>query len=231
MRYIDIVSKAPERFKQLYDRLESEEDTETRSKIALEYIRATFPNSLDKISYSLLGDLLRAPESVSVAMWRKLYALERSIPPRGIRRSWLDRLTMFYDTYLLEKTIVADGLAPTGGKFYFLKGSKKDPVDHDALHAGKGRYLADLYYYDDSISGSQKDKMVPVEVKYNPYDSLNDGIEYYRNHHNYGVRHIMLFDHTSGKFYFISYDQSIKIIDQPNIKKPESFIDFEYKII
>lgn len=126
--------------------LESTTDLKVRAELALAYLKEN--NGIELIDFKTLGQYLCAPKNVDLAIWRQLYILERSIKPRNSNWSWVNRLKMFYNTYLEEHGLL--GQYYKDHKFYFLNKSG----DHENLHAGMGTYGSDFYYFDDSIEGS-----------------------------------------------------------------------------
>ena len=101
---INILTGASDQFITLVYELETTSDFKLRSQKALQYLKNN--QGLWEIDYETLGRYLRNPSSVSLAVWRQLYVLERSIPPRfGNHYTWIQRLRMFYNTYLYEQTL------------------------------------------------------------------------------------------------------------------------------
>jgi len=173
------------------DHKQRQEYLKRRSELAISFLQQDMP-SLLSVSYEQLGNFLSNPANFpDVARW--FYLLERSIPPRaGARRyTWIQRLKVFFNTAVIEQNAVGKPLAVLDGKkFYFFNKSG----DHYSLHAGPGNNYADLYFFDDSISGTTFQKMQPVDVKYCAWPTIAKCIEYYKTStHNHNAKYLLLF--------------------------------------
>lgn len=138
---VDILTGASSEFISLVEKLELIEDTNERSNVALKYLQ---DNSLATlIPYPELYKLLAEKDFSDINRMRWLYILERSLPRRPLdKATWLNRLRVFVDTYLLEHSLVNKTFLGNGPlRFTRFSG------DHEALHAGKGKYGADFYFW------------------------------------------------------------------------------------
>lgn len=140
---VNILNIASKRFLTLVEAIEAEEDKNKKADIALNFL---LKNNLPvKIPYPELYSILTNKESYKdIELMRYLYVFERSLPRRVTDTStWLERLRIFTDTYLLEHSLVGRSF---NGKpvLRFTRASG----DHEALNAGKGKYGSDFYYWD-----------------------------------------------------------------------------------
>ena len=218
---------ASEEFIQEALKLEAISDLNERSKEAIKFI--TENNLKTSFNYSIINEMLHNPYEYPLSDWRNLYLIERSIPPRNSKYSWLQRIKIFNNTNLIETGIVNLGIAPNGNKFYWRKGTEKHPTNHDSLHMGKGEPLADFYFYDDTAGETTREKMISTECKYSNFDTVELGAEHFRTDHSYGVRYLMLYHAKDSQYYLIDYKENI-IIPQPQIKPAGELLDI-YKSI
>ena len=201
---IDILKGANPEFINFVSELECMTDFEARANKAKKYIEDN--NGLKEIDYPTLGKYLLNPKAVPLDIWRKLYVLERSIPPRfGDKYTWVERLKMFYNTYVRETAI--DGkVTYNNKKIYQIKGNKDRPTNHNKLVYGHGQWGADFYFYDDNIEGSTWQKMIKVEMK---HGNSNIDVEI-KNHAEdkflYGAKYLIL-AMSDGSYYMINYNK------------------------
>ena len=236
---IDLSINAPEWF--ISAAIDLELDTKkgafkTRAQKALAYIKAK--GTLNIIDYPTLIKYLATPSSVNIEIWRQLYLLERSIEPRsGDKYSWVMRLKMFCNTYLLEHAVVKSHYKPfpndpKKGRILLIKGNQTSPIDHDNLHAGRGNFGADMYFFDDSIEGSIVQKMQKVEFKVCPFDSVAEGARYYAagNNQTYGANYLIMFWPEDCEFYWVNFEKhGYKQISHPKLKAPANLFDIVRK--
>lgn len=138
---VNILNLASSRFTSLVEAIETEENKNKKADIALDFL---VKNNLPlKVSYPGLQSILLNEDSYKdIDLMRYLYVLERSLPRRDADTStWLDRLRIFVDTYILEHFLVNKSFIDRPAiRFSRLSG------DHENLNAGKGKYGADFYY-------------------------------------------------------------------------------------
>lgn len=201
---IDILKGANPDFIDFVAELETTLDLELRAKKAKDYIEAN--NGIKEIKYEDLGNYLSSPNSITLEIWRKLYVLERSIPPRfGNKYTWVERLKMFYNTFIRESAI-AGKASYKGKKLYWVKGNADNPTNHDKLVYGKGKWGPDFYFYDDSLPGDRPwQKMVKVEMKHGS-NNLDSEIKKHANDNFlYGAKYLLL-AMDDGSYYTINYN-------------------------
>lgn len=200
---IDILKGANPDFIDFVAELETTLDLEARAKKAKEYIDAN--GGEKEIKYEDLGSYLSSPSSVPLETWRKLYVLERSIPPRfGDKYTWVERLKIFYNTYIRE-TAIAGKATYNGKKIYFIKGSEKNPTNHDRLVYGHGQWGADFYFYDDTIDGETWQKMVKVEMKHGDTNIDSEIQKHADDKFLYNAKYLIL-AMSDGSYYMINYN-------------------------
>ena len=165
-------------------------------------------NGIKEINYEDLGNYLANPSSVSLEIWRKLYVLERSIPPRfGNKYTWVARLKMFYNTFIRESAI-AGKASYKGKKLYWVKGNADNPTNHDKLVYGKGKWGPDFYFYDDSLPGDKPwQKMVKVEMKHGAATLDSEIKKYAGNKCLYNAKYLII-AMSDGYYYTINYNVS-----------------------
>ena len=118
---------ASEEFIQKVLELEVILDLNERSKEAIKFI--TENNLKTSFNYSIINEMLHNPYEYPLSDWRNLYLIERSIPPRNSKYSWLQRIKIFNNTNLIETGVINSGIAPNGNKFYWRKGTENDGGD------------------------------------------------------------------------------------------------------
>lgn len=198
---INILTDANQGFLDLLCELEQTTDFKSRGQKALKYLQDN--NGLLEIDYETLGKYLRNPDSVSLSTWRQLYVLERSIPPRfGGRYTWVQRLKMFYNTYLYEQALQKHNFVWDDKKFTLrlITGRPDRPIYHDRLIAGEGKWGADFYIYDD--------KMLFVEHKYCDKATVEEAAEKYepsQNKYTYAARFVVVYMAKLNAYYLIDY--------------------------
>ena len=222
---IDILDGADLEFIDVVNRLEQEKDGYARAAIAAVYIEDH--KYLKEVSYPDLGKYLANPSAYPIQLWRELYLLERSIPPRfGSRYTWLNRLRIFYDTFLFESQVV--GTYYKNHKLYFRTGNKDNPTNHDKLVMGAGKSGSDFYYFDGTLPGDKNyQKMVSVEFKYCKEGSAQAGAEKYlrNNKFTYGAKLIVLYVPEDKAYYMVDYTTQPYTITKLNIKVPTGLIE------
>jgi len=213
---IDILEGASDKFIEIVIRLESEKDLKKRAKLAKGYIDAN--NYIKEVYYSDLGKYLANIDAVDIELWRQLYLLERSVPPRfGNKYTWLQRLKIFYNSFIYESAI--DHSYYRCYKLLFKKGNVSKPTNHDKLVYGSGRALSDFYFFDNTIQGTTRDKMVSVEYKYGTGTLQEEIDKYAENRYIYDAKYlIVLIDEQT--YYMINYSVSPVEFEQLNIKVP-----------
>ena len=200
---INILTGATDRFLKVLQELETATDFKIRSQIALKYLKEN--GGLMEINYDVLGKYLRDPSSVPMSIWRQLYVLERSIPPRfGSYYTWVQRLRLFYNTYLYEQALQKHTFEWDNKKFtlYLIKGRPDRPIYHDRLVAGAGKWGADFYVYDE--------KMLFVEHKYCKEPTIEAAAEKYdpsKNKYTYSARFVVAFMQQFNAYYLIDYEK------------------------
>jgi hypothetical protein len=213
------------------EKIELEIDYDKRSQIAIDYIDKN--NGLKEILYVTLGEYLKNPYSISTNIWRQLYLLERSIKPRfGDHYTWYQRLKVFYDTYCHE-TNVHGKIKINGHPVLLRKGSKTNPIYHDRLVYGKGKFGADFYYFDEALPGNTTiEKMVDVEFKYSQNLSAEEvALKYLDNKYMYDAKYLITFVNRFNCYYLIDYTKFTKaelISDctmKLNLTTPSNLID------
>lgn len=198
---INILTGASDSFLNLVHTLESTTNFDIRGEIALQYLKDN--NGLTEIDYETLGKYLRNPDSIPISIWRQLYVLERSIPPRfGNNYTWVQRLKMFYNTYLYEQALQKHSFTLDGKNFTLrlITGRKDNPIYHDRLVAGRGKWGADFYIYDD--------KMLFVEHKYCKELSVEATAKKYdpsKNRFTYSARFVVAYMECFNCYYLIDY--------------------------
>jgi len=211
---INILDGAPERFISEVIKLESMSNLRERAVEAYNYLVSS--GGFTQIDFKTLGRMLSSPDKIDIRNWRNLYLLERSIAPRNSRWTWLNRLKMFYNTYLEEHQLVYKPYK--NSKFYFLDKSG----DHENLHAGNGTFGSDFYYFDDTISGTTWNKMVKVEMKY-AYGDLNSEVIKYNptnKNHTYEASHVILYKEGDG-YYMVDYQCESPLVEKlDHVKEP-----------
>ena len=216
---IDILTGAPEDFLEIVLQIELESDKNKMALIATNYINSK--NFYTEINYLILKNLLTNIDTSKIWLYRNLYLIERSVPPRfGKNYTWVQRLKMFCNTYTWECACV--GNYYNGKKLYFKKGSAQRPTNHDKLVVGHGRFTADLYFYDDSIPGTTTDKMVSVEVKFNrDVDPVVGAKKYAKDRYTYDAKYVILTSEISG-FNMVHYlsDNTIDSIEKLDYEMP-----------
>lgn len=201
---IDILKGANPDFVDFVAELETTIDVKARAKKAKDYIDAN--NGIKEIKYDDLGTYLANPSNTSLETWRKLYVLERSIKPRfGHRYTWVERLKMFYNTFIREMAL--DKKATYNGKkLYILRGNKDHPTNHDKLVYGHGQWGADFYFYDDNLSGEEPwQKMVKVEMKHGDTDVTAEIKKYANDEFLYKAKYLIL-AMADGSYYMVNYN-------------------------
>ena len=203
---IDILKGANPDFIDFVAELETTLDLEARAKKAKDYIDAN--NGIKEIKYEDLGNYLANPNSIPLEIWRKLYVLERSIPPRfGNKYTWVARLKMFYNTFIRESAI-AGKASYKGKKLYWIKGNADNPTNHDKLVYGKGKWGPDFYFYDDSLPGDKPwQKMVKVEMKHGAATLDSEIKKYADNKFLYNAKYLII-AMSDGYYYTINYNAS-----------------------
>lgn len=201
---INILSGASTSFINLVAQLETESDLNMRATIAKQYIDDNA--GLKEISYDQLGKYLASYDAAELDIWRKLYVLERSIPPRfGDKYTWPQRLKMFYNTYVRESA-VAGKATYKGKKIYLIKGNKDTPTNHDKLVYGHGKWGADFYFYDDTLPGDKTwQKMVKVEMKHGSESVETEVAKHASDKFLYGAKYLIL-AMADGSYYMINYN-------------------------
>lgn len=213
---IDILKGASPDFITFVADLETILDFRERAKKAKDYIDNN--NGMKEIRYETLGKYLAAPNNISLEIWRKLYVLERSIPPRfGNNYTWVERLKVFYNTYVRE-TAIAGNATYKGKKIYFIRGNKDNPTNHDKLVYGSGKWGADFYFFDDSLPGEHSwQKMVKVEMKHGN-NNLDLEIQKHANDtFLYGAKYLIL-AMANGAYYMINYNSDPAEVTELDIK-------------
>lgn len=202
---VDILEDASSEFLELVADLELESDLKARAAKAKNFIDS-HEYYLKEVLYTDLGKYLDAPEFYTKDLWRSLYVLERSVPPRfGDRYTWFDRLKVFYNTYIRERAI--HGKAKyNGNTLYWVKGNKSNPTNHDKLVYGHGKSGADFYFYDDNLSGTEPwQKMVKVEMKHGDADIDAEIKKYANDTFLYGAKYLIL-AMADGSYYMVNYN-------------------------
>jgi hypothetical protein len=216
---INILTGASQEFLNLLCELEQTADFKARGQKALKYLNDN--NGLLEIDYETLGKYLRNPALVPIPIWRQLYVLERSIPPRfGGRYTWVQRLKMFYNTYLYEQALQKHSFIWDGKKFVLrlITGRPDRPIYHDRLVAGEGKWGADFYIYDN--------KMLFVEHKYCDKATVAEAAEKYdpsQNKYTYAASFVVVYMAKLNAYYLINYakylngeqDYSLKLTATP----------------
>lgn len=206
---VDILTGAPRRFLDKVVELETTIDFHERGEKAARYI--TENGGLSQISYEDLIRYLTDPSSAPISIWRQLYLLERSIPPRNNAEqiSWFNRLKIFADTYQLEHVANGKKLNGLPGKIRFSRKSG----DHDNLHIGAGNYAADFYCWDEVL-----DKFHGfVELKHWGSQDIAKAMEFYSDKH-YDAMYVLVFL-KDGSCKLLDYKNNA-IIDQAEISAP-----------
>ena len=203
---IDILKGANPDFIDFVAELETTLDLEARAKKAKDYIDAN--KGIKEINYEDLGTYLASPNSIPLEIWRKLYVLERSIPPRfGNKYTWVKRLKMFYNTFIRESAI-AGKASYKGKKLYWVKGNADNPTNHDKLVYGKGKWGPDFYFYDDNLPGDRSwQKMVKVEMKHGAATLDSEIKKYAGNKFLYNAKYLTI-AMSDGYYYMINYNVS-----------------------
>ena len=220
---IDILKGANLDFIKFVAELESITDFDIRAQKAKDYIDKH--NGIKEIDYITLGKYLANTKATPLEIWRQLYVLERSIKPRfGDHYTWLDRLRMFYNTYIRENAIAGKAIY-RGKKIYFIKGNEAAPTNHDKLVYGHGQWGADFYFYDDSREGDQTwQKMVKVEMKHCD-GNLDTAVKKYAdNEYSYGAKYLIL-AMANGSYFMVDYtDKESPVVTNLNINCPDVYI-------
>lgn len=202
---INILHGASPEFITLVADLETEPDFRKRAEKAIAAIEAS--ESLKEIYYIELGVGLNNYGLFSIDTWRQLYLLERSIVPRcGDYYTWVQRLKVFYDTFLHESR-VNKNVSINGHPVLFRKGTKTNPTNHDKLVYGHGKAGSDFYYFDDTLEGTaNRDKMVSVEFKYSAEDSPELGAKKYASgKFLYNSKHLIMYMDKLKKYVTVDY--------------------------
>ena len=203
-------------------KLEAEQDPSARADMAKKCIDEN--DGMKEISYNELGAYLANPKTASPSVWRKLYVLERSIAPRfGNKYTWLERLKIFYNTFIRESAVV-NGAHYRGKKLYFLNGGKNRQTNHDKLVYGHGQWGADFYFYDDSIpSESAWDKMVKVEMKHGNYDVASEVSKHANDKFLYNAKHMIL-AMADGSYFMVDYTATPPATERLDISCNDTFM-------
>ena len=218
---VNIIKGASPDFINFVADLECMLDFKARAVKAKQYIDNN--DGLKEISYVDLGNYLTNIKSLPLPEWRKLYMLERSIPPRfGDNYTWMQRLRLFYDTFLHETNIhgCTFKLDPEDNKNYklYLKhGNKDNPTNHDKLVYGHGQGKTDFYFY--------TDRMVDVEYKYSNEGSLSQAIKKYADgKYTYGAEWLLFFMSNVKKYYLVKPGGKVTYTDLGEVKSVEDII-------
>ena len=217
---IDILKGASPDFINFVAELELISDLKARADKAKAYIDAN--NGLTEIDYKDLGNCLSAPKNTPLEFWRKLYMLERSIPPRfGDKYTWVERLKMFYNTYIRE-TAIAGNATYRGKKIYFIKGNEDNPTNHNKLVYGHGKWGPDFYFYDDSIDGTTYNKMVKVEMKHGESNIESEIQKHADDKFLYGAKYLLL-AMANGTYYMIDYNKETPEATQLDVIRQDAY--------
>lgn len=210
---IDILHGASIEFIEEVAKLESIDDYKERGLEAIKFLKEH--NGFDLIPFTLLISYLSDYEGCPISIWRQLYILERSIPPRknAITKTWVERLKIFADTYVLEHIVDHSHLVGLPGIVAFTRNSG----DHENLHAGQGSYAADFYCWDKLTNT----RHAWVEFKHWGTVDIEAAKEYYLTK-KYSARYVLVFlaDHT---YKLIDYQENT-IIEQPQLAVPNLLI-------
>lgn len=218
---IDILKGANPDFIEFVAELETTLNLEARAKKAKDYIDAN--DGIKEIKYKDLGSYLAKPTSIQLETWRKLYVLERSIPSRfGDKYTWVERLKMFYNTYIRE-TAIAGNAIYNGKKIYFIKGNEKNPTNHDKLVYGHGQWGADFYFYDDNLPGDQRwQKMVKVEMKHGDNDIDFEIQKHANDKFLYAAKYLIL-AMSDGSYYMVNYNVNTAEATELNVIRQDAY--------
>jgi len=218
---IDILKGATPDFINFVAELETMTDFEARAKKAKEYIDTN--NGIKEIKYRDLGTCLADIKGAPLEVWRKLYVLERSIPPRfGDKYTWVERLKMFYNTYVRETAL--DGKAIYNSKkLYIIKGNEAHPTNHDKLVYGHGQWGADFYFYDDSLPGDKAwQKMVKVEMKHGDTNVEAEIKKHADDKFLYNAKYLIL-AMADGSYYMVNYNVDPAEATKLNVNCQDAF--------
>ena len=216
---IDILDGASDTFIKLVEQLETQPDLEQRAVIAQKYIKDN--DGITEIHYDRLGLGLLNYNTIPLEVWRNLYVLERSIPPRFNNYTWLQRLKMFYNTYVREHAIGGKA-SYKGKKIYFLKGNAQNPTNHDRLVYGPGRWGPDFYFYDENRGETTWDKMVKVEMKHGNTDIEAEVKKHFKDKFLYNAKYLLL-AMADGSYYMVNYNIPEAEITKLDITCPDIF--------
>ncbi len=208
---INILSGASRAFIDFAYELETCTDTKLRAAKAKAYIEKN--KGMTEVTYSHLIRFLQDMNLVPLTVWRQLYLLERSIPPRfGSSYTWVQRLKMFANTYVRECAVNDRGYY-NGFKLLFRKGNAKNPTNHHKLVYGQGKWGADFYFFDNNLPGTANyQKMVSVELKHSS-TNLNYEINKYKDDkYLYNAKYLIL-AMADGSYYMIDYTNAIPKAD------------------
>ena len=200
---VNIFKNASQEFINLVVKLETTIEYKERAKLAKQIIDTY--DGIKEIDQEFLTQMLLNPSEYSLDFWRRLYVLERSIPPRfGDAYTWFDRLKIFANTYQRENAV--DKKAKyQGNTLYLVHGNVNARTNHDKLVYGQGKWGSDFYFYDNSLSGSNWQKMVKVEMKYGK-SSLDEEIKKYRNNKFTYDAKLILFAMSNGYYIMVDYN-------------------------
>ena len=218
---VDILDDADPEFLELVADLELEINLKKRAAIAKNFIDSH--SYLKEVLYVDLGKYLDNPEFYTKDLWRQLYVLERSIPPRfGDHFTWFDRLKVFYNTYVREYAV--HGKASYDDKtLYWIKGTAKNPTNHDKLVYGHGTSGPDFYFYDDSLPGDMHwKKMVKVEMKHGDADLDTEIKKHADDKFLYGAKYLIL-AMTDGSYYMVNYNTNPAVATNLNINCQDAY--------
>lgn len=205
----NILKGATPEFISLVAQLETIDDDQKRRELIIPYLQKY--NLSESINLNELFNNLKNRTRTTVDYWRHAYLIEKCSKPRNINLTCTQRLAMFADTYILESTV--NNQKYLNSKFIFLKKSGK----HDILIADHGEYAPDFYYFDESRPArpgfETLDRMVYVELKYGPFNTLLEDAEYFKDHYiykdRYNTKNIVVFKSKQSNitpgFYMLSF--------------------------
>ena len=138
----------------------------------------------------------------SQAVWKWLYLLERSIPYYDkTQPEWQKRLLYFPATYIMEVKVLDHKKISYQGNTETLRFAR-DSGDHNVLHAGRGKNVADFHIWADGQNLRIDYKFASLKR----FSTIEQVYTYYMDgKHMHNAKLLLSFLEAENTFYLVDY--------------------------